>query len=81
MAIQLERPTGIRVGFVTNADDRPAEESPLARLEAGMAMIARGFVLGIGLGIVLIVGGRAPLAEVTALGIVAIGAALLSWDQ
>jgi hypothetical protein len=80
MAIQLERPTGIRVGFVTVADE-PKERSPLARFEAGMAMVARGFVLGIGLGIVLIVGGRAPLAEVTALGIVAIGAALLSWDQ
>jgi hypothetical protein len=89
MAIQLERPNAfplqrpsrVRVGFALGADDRAADRGPLEFLEAAMAIAARGFILGIGLGTVMVVGGRAPLAELTALGIVAIGAALLSWGQ
>ena len=89
MAIQLERPNAfplqrpsrIRVGFASAEDDHRADRGPLEFLEAAMAIAARGFVLGIGLGIVMVVGGHAPLAELTALGIVAIGAAFLSWGQ
>ena len=75
MAIQLHRPTDIRIGAA-----RPAGRSTRRRTLASTALDAaiRGLLAGAGIGILLVA--HAGFASIPVLGVLALGAALLSWD-
>jgi hypothetical protein len=75
MAIELHRPTDIRIGTTR----RPG---PSARRHAvtprALDIAIRGLLAGAGIGILLVT--HAGFASIPVLGILALGAALLSWD-
>jgi hypothetical protein len=75
MAIQLHRPTDIRIGAVRRS--RPSM-SRGAAMTSAVDVAVRGLLAGAGIGILLV--GHAGFASIPVLGVLALGAALLSWD-
>jgi hypothetical protein len=75
MAIQLQRPTTIRIGAA-------GRHGPSTRREAttttALDVAIRGLLAGGGIGILLVA--QAGFASVPVLGVLALGAGLLSWD-
>ena len=75
MAIQLERPTNIRFG----AARRPGRSTRRGAITTTALDVAiRGLLAGAGIGILLVA--LAGFASIPILGVLALGAALLSWD-
>lgn len=75
MAIELHRPTDIRIG----AARRPGPSARRHGVTPRAVDIAlRGLLVGAGIGILLVT--HAGFASIPVLGILALGAALLSWD-
>jgi hypothetical protein len=75
MAIQLHRPTDIRIG----AARRPRQSmSRGAATTSAVDVAVRGLLAGVGIGILLVA--HAGFASIPVLGVLALGAALLSWD-
>jgi hypothetical protein len=75
MAIQLDRPRDIRIG----AAQRPRRSSSgRAAKTSALDVAIRGLLAGVGIGILLV--GHAGFASIPVLGVLALGAALLSWD-
>ena len=80
MALPLARPDHIRVRILDGGRSSLSfarRHRPVVR--AAVEVVGRGLAVGVGLGILLIAGPGA--ASLTALGILALGAALLSWDR
>ena len=74
MAIQLQRPTNIRIGVVR----RPGRSRHVALTTTAVDVAVRGLLAGAGIGILLVA--HAGFASIPVLGVLALGAALLSWD-
>jgi hypothetical protein len=76
MAIQLDRPRDIRIG----AAQRPRRTTSgrAAAKTSAFDVAVRGLLAGVGIGILLV--GHAGFASIPILGVLALGAALLSWD-
>lgn len=76
MAIQLDRPRDIRIG----AAQRPRRtiSGRAAAKTSALDVAVRGLLAGVGIGILLV--GHAGFASIPVLGVLALGAALLSWD-
>ncbi len=75
MAIPLQRPTNIRIG----AARRPRRSTRRERLTiTALDVAVRGLLAGAGIGILLVA--HAGFASIPVLGVLALGAALLSWD-
>lgn len=75
MAIELHRPTDIRIGTAR----RPGLSTRRHAIQPRALDIAiRGLLAGAGIGILLVT--HAGFASIPVLGILALGAALLSWD-
>jgi len=75
MAIQLQRPTNIRIG-AARRPGRSARRGAIATTALDVAV--RGLLAGAGIGILLVA--HAGFASVPVLGVLALGAALISWD-
>jgi len=75
MAIQLHRPTDIRIG-AARRDRRSSRRDALAPKALDVAI--RGLLAGAGIGILLVA--HAGFDSIAVLGVLALGAALLSWD-
>jgi hypothetical protein len=75
MAIQLHRPTDIRIGTAHHAGRLARRHSVAPR---ALDIAIRGLLAGVGIGILLVA--HAGLASIPVLGVLALGAALLSWD-
>jgi len=77
VAIVLHRPRAVRVGFA-------AQPEPVRRRHPGVVplldLVARGFLMGVALGMLTFTGHQA-IVSVTAIGVVALGVALVSWDR
>ena len=74
MAIQLQRPTDIRIG----AARRPRRPIGRGATTSAVDVAVRGLLAGAGIGILLVA--HAGFATIPVLGVLALGAALLSWD-
>lgn len=75
MATQLHRPAQVQVRFA----DPGAPHGPEAMRETSpIELLVRAFLVGLGLGIVVIAG-PSQAWSVAAVGSIAIGSALLSW--
>ena len=75
MAIQLDRPRDIRIGAVQRP---PRSMSRGSATTSALDVAVRGLLAGMGIGILLV--GHAGFASIPMLGVLALGAALLSWD-
>jgi hypothetical protein len=75
MAIQLQRPTDIRIG-AARRPRRPTGRG--ATTTSAVDVAVRGLLAGAGIGILLVA--HAGFASIPVLGVLALGAALLSWD-
>jgi F0F1-type ATP synthase assembly protein I len=76
MAIDLHRPSRVRVGVRSEAR-RPGRSIAAVAIP----VVLRGLTVGVGVGILLATGAHAGPASIAALGVLALGAALLSWDR
>jgi hypothetical protein len=77
MAVELRRPTDIRFGGTTRQGTEPDGTSTMSLV---LDVVVRGLLIGIGIG-VLLTSAQAGIAAITVLGLLALGAALLSWDR
>ena len=79
MALPLARLDDIRVRLIdpSPATSRSAMGGSVARLTIGA--VVRGLAVGLGLGLLIVAGSGA--ASLTVVGILALGAAMASWDQ
>jgi F0F1-type ATP synthase assembly protein I len=77
MDVQLRRPTKVHFGVAT-----PREESRSRSSAVSLALdvVLRGLLIGVGIGVLLMTA-HAGIASITVLGLLALGAALLSWDR
>jgi hypothetical protein len=75
MAIELHRPTDIRIG-TAHRPGRSARRR--AATPRALDVAFRGLLAGVGIGILLVA--HAGFVSIPVLGILALGAALLSWD-
>jgi hypothetical protein len=75
MAIELHRPTDIHIG-VASPGRRSTRSAPVNPRALDVAV--RGLLVGAGIGILLVA--HAGMATLPVLGVIALGAALLSWD-
>jgi hypothetical protein len=75
MALTLHRPERVDVRIVADAR---ARQRPRPAAAAAMDLVVRGLLTGIGAGLVAVADG---VISVTAVGILALGAALLSWER
>ena len=76
MAIELHRPTDIRIGAARRP--RRSFSGGAAPKTSALDVAVRGLLAGVGIGILLVA--HAGLASIPVLGVLALGAALLSWD-
>ena len=77
MQVVTTRPAGIRVRLAARA----AAPASLRRdLLTALDLIARGFLVGIALGMFIVSEGHA-IVSIVVTGIAAIGIALVSWDR
>jgi hypothetical protein len=82
MAIELQRPTRILI----NIAESPGAVRRARRARRGVAAHAvsiavRGLLVGAGIGTLLTSSGEPGFASITVLGILALGAAMFSWDR
>jgi hypothetical protein len=79
MAIELQRPTRILI----NIAESPGAVGRARRGAAALAMsiLVRGLLVGAGIGTLLVSSGEPGLASIPVLGILALGAAMFSWDR
>jgi uncharacterized membrane-anchored protein YitT (DUF2179 family) len=77
MAVELRRIEQIRTRFVATPARRTQRSIPSAMI---LGVVARGLLVGLGLGAVLVAGGTSAVGIVVA-GILAIGASLASWTE
>jgi hypothetical protein len=75
MAIQLQRPTNIRIG-VARRHGPSTRRGAITTTALDVAI--RGLLAGAGIGILLVA--HAGFASIPVLGVLALGTALLSWD-
>jgi hypothetical protein len=75
MAMELQQPRDIRIG----AARRPGQPTRRPMVAASALDVAvRGLLAGVGIGILLVA--HAGFASIPVLGVLALGAALTSWD-
>jgi hypothetical protein len=74
MHVEIRPPDQVRVWM------RRREPAPSSAARMWFELAARGVALGFGVGLLLVVGTRAMVAELAIVGVVAIAAALLSWE-
>jgi hypothetical protein len=80
MALPMARPERVEVRLVApRRSFRPSTLGRVPHLGAAVEAIGRGLAVGIGLGILVIAGPGA--ASLTTIGLLAIGAALVSWSE
>jgi hypothetical protein len=77
MTVQLRRLDQIRTRFVAAPARRTHRLAPPAVI---LGVVARGLLVGLGLGAVLVAGGTSAVGIVVA-GFLAIGASLVSWTE
>jgi hypothetical protein len=77
MALHLDTPKGVTVRFAANGDERRLQIAPSVVLD----VLVRGLLTGVGAALVLIAGDRVGIVSVTAVGFLALGAALVEWDH
>jgi uncharacterized membrane protein YedE/YeeE len=73
MAIDVQRPTNTKVRIAGASHPRLDRPESLA-----VAMAWRGLLIGIAIGILLVTG--SGIASIAFVGVIALGAALLSWE-
>ena len=73
MALHLQRPVHVRIRV---AGRRTRHRQ--GWLALALAALGRGLLVGIALGVFLVTG--SGVASITLVGVIALGAALLSWD-
>jgi hypothetical protein len=74
MHVDVRRPDRIRLQM------RQAEPPPESATRTGLELVVRGLITGFGVGLLLMVGAHAVIAEIAIIGVVAIAVALLSWE-
>ncbi len=77
MTVRLRTPDHIRVRFASH-ETTPAKAGSLGLL---IDVTLRGLLTGAGAGLVAFAGDRAGVGSVAAIGVLALGAALVSWDR
>ena len=75
MHVDVRRPDRIRVGV------RRKEPSSGTTRRVWLELASRGLATGFGVGLLVAAGAHAAVAEVAVIGVIAIGAALLSWER
>jgi hypothetical protein len=75
MHVDVRRPDRIRFGV------RQEEQSSGSTRSVWLELAARGLATGFGVGLLVMAGSHAAVAEVAVIGVIAIGAALLSWER
>ena len=78
MAIELRRPHHLRIG-VARAPEATPRRPTLIGVSASIAL--RGLLVGMGIGTLLMTSGQSGVASLTVLGVLALGAAMMSWDR
>ena len=74
MHVEVGRPERIRLSLRN-------EQRPPRTRRVWVELVARGLATGFGAGLLVMAGARAAIAEVAVIGVIAIGAALLSWER
>jgi hypothetical protein len=74
MHVDVRRPDRVRFWL------RSHEPPPSSPSRVGLELIVRGLATGFGIGLLLMVGAHAIVAELAVIGVIAIGVALLSWE-
>ena len=77
MALHLDTPKGITIRFAANRDEPRLRIAPSVVLD----VIVRGLLTGVGAALVLVDGDRVGIVSVTAVGVFALGAALVEWNH
>jgi hypothetical protein len=75
MHVEVRRPDRIRFGV------RREERASRSIRSVWLELAARGLATGFGVGLLAMAGSRAAVADVAVIGVIAIGAALLSWER
>jgi hypothetical protein len=75
MHVDVRRPDRVRF----SVRERDAESWSTRRVVLELAV--RGLATGFGVGLLVMAGSHAAVAEVAVIGVIAIGAALLSWER
>jgi hypothetical protein len=78
MAIELHRLNDVRLGFVRpqGLTARPSAST----ISTAASLVVRGLLVGVGVATLAMGAGSAEVASISVLGVLALGAALLSWD-
>ena len=79
MAIELHRPHQLRIGVARTPGAVQRRRPSLLGLSLSIAV--RGLLVGMGIGTLLMTSGQSGVASLTVLGVLALGAALMSWDR
>ena len=74
MRVDVRRPDQVRLGL------RSHEPPTSSWARVGLELVGRGLATGFGIGLLLMVGAHAIVAELAIIGVIAIGVALLSWE-
>jgi hypothetical protein len=75
MHVDVHRPERIRLAI------RGQEARERATRRLWLELVVRGLATGFGVGLLVMAGAHAAVAEIAVIGVIAIGAALLSWDR
>jgi hypothetical protein len=75
MAMELQRPRDIRIRAARRSG---RSTRPQMTVASALDVAVRGLLAGVGIGILLVA--HAGFASIPVLGVLALGAALLSWD-
>ena len=75
MHVDVRRPDRIRFGI------REEDPSAASTRHVWLELAARGLATGFGVGLLAMAGAHAAVAEVAVIGVIALGAALLSWER
>lgn len=75
MAVDLRSPEHIRIRLAGGIS------RPIASRSEWLGVVIRGLLTGIGTALVLLGGSHAAVISVVAVGILALGVALVSWDR
>jgi hypothetical protein len=76
MHVDVRRPDRIRLGV--RQEEQPSSGSTQ---RVWLELAVRGLATGFGVGLLVMAGSHAAVAEVAVIGVIAIGAALLSWER
>ena len=78
MAVDVQRVHHPRIGLVNR--DR-SDGHRLSTIRTAAPVTLRGLLVGLGTGVLVLSSHQPGVASVTILGVLALGAALLSWDR